>query len=142
MIGVKGVFRPETIMNRAFHIAVLLAVAVHTVFGCCFHHAHGSHPANSPIVEDSCACGHHGHEEGGEPRDHRSGDQECDDDQCVFTLPGSSNAFQVMIGADCLPLVRVAITLSGMNGIDTVDTMPRHGGPPIPLYLLNQALLL
>jgi hypothetical protein len=29
-----------------------------------------------------------------------------------------------------------------MNGIDTVDTMPHHCGPPIPLHLLNQALLL
>lgn len=138
----KGVLRPGTIMNRAFHIGIGLTLAVHMVFGCCSHHAHGSRPASSPSVENSCDCDHHEHKPGGEPGNHRSGDQGCDGDQCVFTLPNSGNASQVTIGADCLPLIHVVPTLPGMNGIDTLDRTPPHCGSPIPLHLMNQALLL
>jgi len=130
-------------MNRAFHIVIGLAVAVHMVLGCCSHHAHGSHPANIPSVESSCDCGSHGHNEGGEPYDHQSGDQGCDGNQCVFTRPESGSASQVTVGMDCLPLICcVAPIPPGMNGIDTLYMMPHHCGPPIPLHLLNQALLL
>jgi len=129
-------------MSRVFHIAIVLAVTVHMVFGCCLHHAHGSQPADSPSVQNSCDCGHHGHEGGGEPCDHQSGDQGCDDGQCVFTLPESGSASQVTIGMNCLPVFCVMPALPGMDGINTADTVLHHCGPPISLHLLNQVILI
>lgn len=138
----RVIFRRVTIMSRVLRFGIMLTVAVHMVLGCCLHHAHGSHPADSPSVEDSCGCGHHGHEEGTEPSDHQSSDHGCDGDQCVFTLPESGSAAQLTVGLDCLPCICVAPTLPGMNGIDSVDTRLHQCGPPIPLHLLNQVLLI
>lgn len=129
-------------MNRAFQIGTVLTLVVHMGCGCCLHHAHGSRAANPPSLESPCAWDHGGHEGGREPCDHRSGDQGCDGERCVFTLPEPGNASQVAIGAGCLSLIRVPPIVPGLNGIDTVDTMPRRCGPPVPLHLLNQALLL
>jgi hypothetical protein len=144
IIRCEGIFRPGTIMNRAFHIGIVLAVAAHMVCGCCLHHAHGStSQSDDPVSVDSiCPCEHHGHQHEGQPSDHRSGDQECDGSKCVFTLPGSGNSSPVTIGGDFLPFIYVEPILPGMNGIDSVDTVPHHCGPPIPLHLLNQVLLI
>lgn len=129
-------------MNRAFHIGIMLAVAVHMVFGCCSHHAHGSHPADSAYVAKPCECAHHGHEGAGEPADHRPGDRGCDDNHCVFTVPESSDASQAAIGADGVSFICVVPIMPGLNGIDSVDTIPHHCNPPVPLHLLNQVLLI
>jgi len=144
IIYFQAVFRPGMIMNCAFHMGVMLAVAVHMVFGCCLHHAHASGPRiGLPLsVDATCPCGHHDHQHEGLPGDHRSGDQDCDGDKCVFTLPKSGNSSLVTVGANSLPFICVMPTPPEMDGIDTVDTMPHHCGLPVPLHLLNQVLLI
>lgn len=131
-------------MNRAFHMGMMLAVAVHMVFGCCLHHAHASGPRSGlPVsVDATFPCEHHGHQHKGQPGDHRSGDPGCHGDKCVFTVPESGNASLVTVGADSLLFVCVVPIPPEMNGIDTVDTMPHHCGLPVPLHLLNQVLLI
>jgi hypothetical protein len=131
-------------MYRVVRSVVLSAVLVHMVFGCCWHHAHafGSQAGDTSVVETSCPCGHHGHEDSSEPGDHRSGDQGCDGDQCVFTLPETGSTYRVTIGADCLPFIYSLPTSPAVIRIDSADITPHHLSPPIPLHLLNQALLL
>ncbi len=131
-------------MYRAVHNVVLFALLVHMVFGCCLHHAH-SHPlpsGNEPCAETACPL-HHGHDQAnGEPRQHRPGDSGCDGSRCVFTRPESGDTPQASIGAHYLPPSCIVPRPPALSGIDTADTTPHHFGPPIPLHLLNQALLL
>lgn len=144
MIRCEGIFRPGTIMNRALHIGIVLAVAAHMVFGCCLHHAHGATSrSDDPVsVDATCPCEHHGHQHEGQPSDHRSGDQKCDGSKCVFTLPESGSAAQLTVGLDCLSCICIAPTLPGMNRIDSVDTLLHQCSPPVSLHLLNRVLLI
>jgi hypothetical protein len=131
-------------MHRAVHVISMLLVLAHMACGCCLHHAHayGLQSRGTPAAETSCHCSHHGHEDGGEPGDHQPCDQGCDHDQCVFARVQSGGTSQVSIDADCVPLVSVVPSPPSANGIDTADSTEHHFGPPIPLHLLNQALLL
>lgn len=134
----------DTIMYCVVRTIATVLVLAHMACGCCLHHAHayGLQSGGTPTVETSCPCDHHGHEDGGEPADHQPCDQGCHHDQCVFARVESGGNSQVSIGAYCLPFVAVAPNPPSLNGIDTADSTAHHFGPPIPLHLLNQALLL
>ena len=136
-------------MNRAFHIAIVLVVAAHMLCGCCLHHAHaygGRSDVKALSVEASCPC-HHGSAEPGQSCDHTSQHQPCDGDRCVFTRRDLNDAPDVSIGHGSLnPLcVSPGTGTSGtgtLGGIDRVNASLGKLGSPIPLHLLNQALLL
>jgi hypothetical protein len=129
-------------MNRTFHFGIILAVSVHMLCGCCLHHAHGSQPVNSEQVVNSCACENHGHERSSNPCDHRSGNHGCGGDQCVFTISELDSASQAATDLNCLPFIGVVSILPEMDRSDAVDAIPHYCGPPIPLHLLNQVLLI
>jgi len=131
-------------MNRAFHIGIVLAVAVHMLCGCCFHHAHaygGPSDTKALTVETSCPC-HHGSTEPGQFCDHTSQHQQCHENRCVFTRPDSNDAPDLSIDHGCLNPVCVSPGTAMLSGIDRVDSRLGNLGEPIPLHLLNQALLL
>jgi len=144
MIRWKGILQPETIMYRALHIGVMLAVSVHMVLGCCLHHAHAWGPRiDLPLsVDAACPCERHGHLHEGQPGDHDDKQRGCDEAPCTFTRPGSSGDGDLLAGLQCLPLISCLPPLSALSGIDTADLAPGRFGASIPLHLLNQALLL
>ena len=134
----------EAIMYRVVRTIAMIMVLAHLACGCCLHHAHafGLQPSDTPAVETSCPCGHHEHEDGSEPGDHQPFDQGCHHDQCEFARVESGGTSQVLIDACCVPLVSVVPMSPPVNRIDAGDRTPHHLGPPIPVHLLNQALLL
>jgi hypothetical protein len=145
MIRCSGVFLPGTIMNRAFHAVAMLAVAGHMLFGCCLHHAHAlGSPADLPVsVNAVCPCEHHhGHQQEPQPRDEGGNPQGCDEAPCAFTRPDSSESGDVSGGLPCLSLVSCLPSLPTPAGTYVVDSVSSRFGAPIPLHLLNQALLL
>jgi len=131
-------------MNCAFHIVVVLAVALHALCGCCVHHAHargGPSDTKALTVKASCKC-HHGCVGPDQSCDHTLQQQQCDEVRCVFTRPDSNNAPDLSIGHGCVNPVCVLPGISTLSGIDEVDSSPENPGEPIPLHLLNQAILL
>lgn len=132
-------------MNRAFHIAIVLAVAVHMVFGCCLHHAHAD-GERSGAVETFCPNCHESVEPG-ESCDHSTQHQGCDGDRCVFTRRDSNEAPDSSIGHGwlnpvCVSLGTGAFGAGTLRGIGRVDSGLGKVGAPIALHLLNQVLLL
>lgn len=93
-------FRPLAIA------ATLLPVLFHSIFGCCWHHAHGmNHNASTPVAVEKGHCSGHDHAGGishgssddrccaaGEsdvpccPDEHR---QPCNEQPCVYALSQS-----------------------------------------------------
>lgn len=131
-------------MNRAFHTGMTLAVVAHMVFGCCLHHAHASgEPSDTKAlaVEASSPC-RHGSAGPDQSRDHTSPHQQCGGDRCVFTRPDPNDAPDLSIGHGYLNPVCVSPGIPTLGGIDRVDSRLGNLGEPIPLHLLNQALLL
>jgi len=159
MLGLVKPLGLGSIMYRVVRAIAMFVVLAHLACGCCLHHAHayGSQPSDTPPVETTSPCGHHGHEHGGgpchhqpsdhqpsdhQPCDHQPCDHGCDHDQCVFARIESGGTSQVSIDAFCVPLVSVIPIPPPVDGIDSSDKTPHHLGPPIPLHLLNQTLLL
>ncbi len=144
MIRCKGVFRPGTIMNRTFHIGIVLAMAVHLLCGCCWHHAHAFSPRiDSPLsVEATCPCEHHGHPHEGQPGDHGKEQGRCDEGPCTFMRPDSSGSSDFSADLQCLSLASCLPLLPQLSRIDTTDFVPSRFGTSISLHLLNQAFLL
>jgi len=144
MIRCEGVFRPGTIMNRAFHFGAVLTVAVHMVFGCCLHHAHASgRQVDLPdSVDAACPCEHHGHQHERQPCDHSNGPEGCDEGQCTFIRPDSPGNSDLLAGFQCLPLISCLPPLPMLSETDTAELAPSRLGAPIPLHLLNQVLLI
>jgi len=145
MIGCESVCRPGTIMNRAFQIGIMLAVAIHMVGGCCLHHAHahgGLSDTKGFAARASCPCHHRGSVETDGCCDHPSQPQQCDGHKCVFTRPDPSDAPDLSIGHGCLNPVCVSPGLPTLRGIDRGDSRLGEPGQPIPLHLLNQVLLI
>ena len=140
----KGVFRPGTIMNRAFHTGIVLALVIHMLYGCCVHHAHahgGPSETKALAIEASCAC-HHAIAGPGQACDDTSQHQACGGDRCVFTRPDSDDAPDLSIGHGCLDPVCVSPGIAMLSVIDRVDSSLDNLGEPVPLHLLNQAFLL
>jgi len=131
-------------MYRVFQNVVLFAVSLHMVLGCCVHHAHSRPLASGdePICESTCPH-HHGHdEESRDPCDHRSGGHGCEHGRCVFTRAESDGAPQFLVRAHCLPVLGLVPCQPTLNGVEAVDLAIHSRCQPIPLHLLNQALLL
>ena len=135
----------ETMTYRVVRSFAICAVLVHMVFGCCWHHAHAYEThlgEKASLVETPCGCDRHGHESSGQPYKHGSHHGGCDGAQCVFTRAESGQTAQGSIQAHCLPLMCVVPGPAAVNGIGAGISALHHSGPPIPLHLLNQALLL
>lgn len=92
-------------MQQWMAIALSLATAVHTVFGCCVHHAHGSaaYPALAGDVADSASCRvptHDSHD-----HEHAPGDSHCpspcQEKQCVSVLTDRPAPAELLRGTSC-----------------------------------------
>ena len=126
---------------------VLISFLAHMLLGCCWHHAHdcrGGWPAaecsESP-AKAACPCAHHDEEPGDRSHEDQPSNGACHDGSCVFVRASASLAWlpactDALVGADVLPIdpARVAI--------DATDSRLRHAATPVPLHLLNQAILL
>ena len=130
MLCCEGLIRPVTIMNRAIHIAIVLAVAVHMVFGCCSHHAHASGPGDVlPLsLGATCPCENHGHQHENQPFDHDSNHHGCDEGPCTFTRPDSSELGNSVGNLQCLPLISCEPLLPTLSAIEAANLAPSYFG--------------
>jgi hypothetical protein len=145
MMRSEHIFRPGTIVNRAFHIGIMVAVAVHMVCGCCWHHAHAAgYLAGSPSLVEAagCPCGHHGHQHQSQACDHESEEHGCNEGSCIFTRPDSSESSDLLAGLQSRALISCLQASPTLSGVDTVYPTPSRFAAAIPLHLLNQVLLI
>jgi len=106
---------PEATMNRFVHSLALAAVFVHTLCGCCWHHAHADdihdHHALAGRADVSChqrhdLCGCEDFEHGSSP-----GEQPCRGVTCDFVRAESGGLqpwlvqFETSVPAAVLPAV-------------------------------------
>ena len=131
-------------MNRAFHFGAVLAVAVHMVFGCCVHHVHasGTEADLPPSIDATCPCEDHGHQHEGQPCDDGDHHEGCEVGPCTFTRPDSFGISNLLAGFQCLPTVLCLPPLAAPSGVDTASAALSGLSAPIPLFLLNQVLLI
>jgi len=159
-------------MNRMVHLGSVLAIAVHMVFGCCLHHAHASDwPAvdRTASVADSgltdstelsakptCCCCHHGskgtvqktHGQYGQMEcscDRQLPQHQCHGDQCRFTRHEPFDFANFSACCDSLFSLSLdweMLASDNTNQTSRPDLTATLRGDPVPLHLLNQAILL
>lgn len=145
MIRCRRIFRPGMIMNRAFHMGIVLAVAVHMVSGCCLHHAHAAGfptDLSSSVEAVGCPCEDHGHQHQGQSGDHGSQEHGCNEGPCIFTRPDSSESSDLLAGLQGLALISCLPAGAALSRIDTACPAPSRFAAAVPLHLLNQVLLI
>lgn len=145
MIRCQSVFRPGTIMNRAFQIGIMVAVAVHIVSGCCWHHAHAADfPTDLPssVEAPGCPCEHYGHRHQGQTCDHGSKEHGCNEGSCIFTRPDSPESSDLLAGLQGFALISCVPAGPTLSGIDIACPAAGRFAAAIPLHLLNQVLLI
>ena len=144
MIFYKAVFRPGTIMRRAFHIGIVLAMTAHMLCGCCLHHAHACFSQGEALqaVDVAGHSDHEGHSPEGVPDGHGDKRGRCDEGSCRFIRVDSSGSSDFSTSLACLPLTLCLPPLPELSGIDATDLAPSYFGTSVSLLLLNQAFLL
>ncbi len=131
-------------INGVFPMAVTLALTVHTVFGCCLHHAHGfGHRANVPVAIGTACSGEHHHHH------HPSGDRsttfplQCNEGPCTFTGPDFTrrdDSFSAVF--HILPPVSSVSLSPAPSRIDATDGISGSLTATVRLHLLNQIMLI
>jgi hypothetical protein len=122
-------------------------LAMHTVFGCCWHHAHASTPQGKslPSVEsseshgvahadDGCerstgGCGHHGN-------------HNCHGSKCVFTSSAKTGSPQFSLRLSPQSVVAPASTVPNVTRVQKPAFSPDELLPPLRLHLIERVLLI
>jgi hypothetical protein len=118
---------------------------IHTVFGCCWHHAHAcvQHGAPSVATESACCKHHQHHGEGNQPVKPGKCCVECEG-TCTYVLPQKVriDAPQSVASLDLVatfPLLADAQIASA--SWSHVGDCPHGALPRVRLHLLHQLLL-
>jgi hypothetical protein len=126
---------------QAFLSSVTAAILfIHTVFGCCWHHAHGSTAA---ISEPARCCHHHQHSNDSKPQQKPCKcNVECES-ACTYIVPQ-----KVIVEApQCIAfdLLAVLPSLAGRQMEVAASwqgiTSPSDTAPPVRTHLLHQVFL-
>jgi hypothetical protein len=144
MIVGKVFLRRESAVVRTLRFGVMAAVLIHTLCGCCLHHAHAetgsqASPEVVPAACSHCHCDGHGRGDG-EPHQNTPGDDSCDGTDCTFVRPDDSS------GHDGNPAADAALLLVPTPSV-TAASAPAHRDcgagffPRLRLHLLIQVLL-
>ena len=139
---------PIPMTRRLFPILTSVFLALHTVLGCCWHHAHActtecsgrssleSHDAHADPCGDECGTA------GGDEHQHH-GWHECQGRTCVFLDLGGRNAhgsaIQLQVPAvSCLPCGELPVCVFATESFFATDALL----PPLRLHLAHHVLLL
>jgi hypothetical protein len=136
------------VMHAAVSSLMVAVLAVQTVFGCCWHHAHWHLHCNRSRVEAAApvkCCHHHQHESPGQPSP-----EPCQNhDECqglsVFLLPQklqieASHCITAFDIAAIVPSLADGQVATGFFGADVACSSSIE--PPLRLHLLHQTLLI
>jgi hypothetical protein len=143
-------------VNRFVSIAVAVVVALHTVLGCCWHHAHAATVAlphqNAASAESAPAkkCCHHHHDEPQHADDepaaehsHHSCPDQCDD-KCeapaLLRVQHDDVVSLPLIDWMAAPTEPVVVPAVVVARVDRSDGHLKP--PPLRLHLLHQLLLI
>ncbi len=145
MVPYQDLARPGTFMNRMLHIAICLAVATHMVFGCCWHHAHAAEsfgPQPTAVESRGCGCDHHAAGPHHQTCDHDGHDRTCHEKTCDFTRSDAPEGRDLLVGLQDIAWTMAVPALSSEPWYVTVDWVPSPIATSVPLYLINQVLLI
>lgn len=149
MLLCRRIFHPETVMHRSLHVVTMFAVLVHTVLGCCVHHAHGAmadgHVTGVPHHDEAACSAHDDHEHSltCAADDHGRDHDPCRERHCDFIRPGVSQS-QKVIAAFVLPLIEMVLPGAEVSEPEAIDGAPSELiALSLPrLHLVKQVLLL
>ena len=138
-------------MSHGFvaHLTAAL-LALHTVLGCCWHHAHGGTAdcasTQSTVSVDSCECDH-AHGDGTAPDSHQQGhhgQHVCQGGTCVFVSstkvePAKADCQLQATSVACVPGSSPAVgDAADVQAFYPLDVLL----PPLRLHLICQVLLI
>lgn len=149
MLLCRRIFHPETVMHSSLHVVTTFAVLVHTVLGCCVHHAHGAmghaHAAGVPHHDEAACSAHDDHEHSltCAADDHGRDHDPCRERHCDFIRPGGAQS-QKVIAAFVLPLIEMVLPGAHFCEPEAIDGVPPELiALSLPrLHLVKQVLLL
>ncbi len=142
------------LMNSVSSILTLVAVLVHSVLGCCWHHEHAcdfGHDHELAVAvhsHDSEDHDHHRHHQDGDdepaPEDDHSGHDGCEDGSCNVVFGPRVDVKAQLDATMYLPVLSTATFL-------VIAIQSHHGGVPcesppwrcgsVPLYAMTQVWL-
>jgi hypothetical protein len=134
-------------MHRLVSTLMSLFLALHTVLGCCWHHAHAcTDECDKACAVESPAAHVDWHGSGwntGSGDQHHHGQHECQGMRCVFVNMGSRTAPSLSLqphlaAACCLPHRKLPIHVVAGGPYFSPDELL----PPLRLHLAHQVLLL
>jgi hypothetical protein len=122
-------------------------LAMHTVFGCCWHHAHASTPLckSLPSVESSESHGAaHADEACERPAGgcEHHGNDNCQGNKCVFTSSAKTGSPQFSLHPSPQSVVAPACTMPSDAWLPTPAFSPERLLPPLRLHLIERVLLI
>jgi len=127
-------------MHRLLSILTAALLFIHTVFGCCWHHAHhGEHDQSSATSGSTLCCHHAEHSGDSEPCERHV---ECEG-ACIYVLPQKVAVEAPQELAVDLPVVLPSLACQQVESARTWEAGRfLHGSmPPLRIHLLHQVLL-
>jgi len=127
-----------------------VALIVHALLGCCWHHAHLAQSAVEggdairPVVHGDHVHWHDGeHDRSDDTRHHHDGDSDCDEAQCTYAGGASRVQIQSPLTGLELPLLAPTISLvAGRLDAAYVSHTPAGDSRGASLHLLYQVLVI
>jgi hypothetical protein len=139
-------------MQAAVNLILLLSMLAHGASGCCWHHAHAPRDvgAASAAHPHLCHCAEeHGQscEENGEHHRQTPQSDECDEGECVFVRPATSDVVNADSSAsaavvDCYDIAILPYVDHPMLSRTARDEYRRGLSPPLRAHLLLSVLLI
>lgn len=125
-------------MPKLSAIATALALLLHSLLGCCCHHAHAQTAENDRAAPHVCPCQHHS-EPTGAPHDQAPSDP-CDQGHCTLlasdNLAGTSLALHLTTSLTSA----LAAPLPPLRSLGAVAHLPSLSPPSPTLVELHQIL--
>jgi hypothetical protein len=131
---------------QAFIASLMAAVLfIHTIFGCCWHHAHACEHSPPIAISQPAQCCHHHHNGSDSKQQHTPCRCNVDcEGACTYVVPQ-----KVKVEAPQHIAIDMAAVLPSLAGESVEVTAawkalssPNHLAPPLRAHLLHQVLLI
>ena len=135
-------------MHNVFSNLTAALLALHTVLGCCWHHAHRCAETYAATVSvassDSCDRARHANPATDSDGQGHHGRHDCQGSTCVFVSPSKANPHKLAFQFDASPAA--VVRGNSVSVCRVVGEPPFYPPdallPPLQLHLANQVLLI
>ena len=131
---------------RTLTFVTLVAVSLHVLLGCCWHHGHQCETRVASIDVQSCPCHDHSQHQDSDDSSHHHDDECCDGASCNFYVPKDTDsdlsAISPLFWIPALDADDVSSLLAAPS-LQVRETYELRGIPiPEPLHALKQVWLI